>query len=58
MYKIVSADKNVLLIAINEVEAEVNKLKKEGWSEQGGVSVSTTKYGYATYYTVAQAMKK
>lgn len=58
MYKIVTACEEIRCIATKTVEDEVNELKKQGWIEQGGVSVATTKYGYDTFYTIAQAMVK
>ena len=40
MYKIVYAQEEHLHTAIEKVENQVNKLKKQGWLEQGGVSIS------------------
>ena len=56
MYTIVSSSNNFLSSAISEVEKKVNKLKSEGWVEQGGVSVSSM--GTNGLYVVAQSMKK
>ena len=63
MYKIVSEHGNYLSSTILAVENQVNKLKKEGWIEQGGVSISHSIVARAyvsstEYYTVAQAMVK
>ena len=56
MYKIVYAQEKYLSDATQKVEKEVNQLKKQGWTEQGGVSISRADVG-CNYY-VAQAMKK
>ena len=63
MYKIVSEHGNYLSSTTQSVENKVNKLKKEGWIEQGGVSISHSVVAYphsskTDYYTVAQAMVK
>jgi hypothetical protein len=56
LYKIVFAQEKYLGDATEKVEKEVNQLKKQGWTEQGGVSISRADLG-GNYY-VAQAMKK
>lgn len=56
MYKIVYAQEKYLSDAIEKVENEVRILKNQGWTEQGGVSVSRPEVGCT--YSVAQAMKK
>ena len=56
MYKIVYAQEKYLYDATEKVEKEVNQLKKQGWVEQGGVSISRAELG-GNYY-VAQAMVK
>ncbi len=63
MYQIICSNDNSLYEAIQEVEAKVNKLKKDGWTEQGGVSISHavaiyTYFHNSHHYTVAQAMVK
>ena len=56
MYKIVYAQEESLSNATEKVEKEVKQLKKQGWVEQGGVSISRASLS-GNYY-VAQAMKK
>ena len=56
MYKIVYAQEKYLYDATRKVEKEVNKLKREGWKEQGGVSISRAELDGNFY--VAQAMVK
>ena len=67
MYRIVSACEEYLGNAIDKLEAEVNKLKQQGWVEQGGVSISHSvvnipapypKPSTHHFYLVAQAMVK
>lgn len=55
MYKIVYAQENYMPDAVDEVEQKVNELKKEGWTEQGGVSISCELRGFCY---VSQAMVK
>ena len=55
MYKIVFAQGKYLHDATEKVENEVNKLKKQGWLEQGGVSISCELEGLCY---VAQGMVK
>ena len=43
---------------VKELDDKVNKLIKDGWKPQGGVSVSTEVHGYKTWYTICQAMVK
>ena len=56
MYKIVYYEKSTLYDAINYIENEVKKLKSEGYTEQGGISLSVDTDRY--WFTVAQAMVK
>lgn len=59
MYKVVYTEQEKNLHdATKKVEKEVNELKKQGWIEQGGVSITSTKYYEAIWYSVAQAMVK
>ena len=59
MYKIVYANDIYLDDAVKEVEQKVNELKKEGWLEQGGISISFNCEENCCFpCTVAQAMKK
>lgn len=55
MYKIVFAQKDYIPDAVYKVEEKVNELKKEGWTEQGGVSISCELGGFCY---VSQAMVK
>ena len=56
MYKVVYAEGCLLQDAVVKVETEVNKLKKEGWNEQGGIAISRS--NNRIYHHVAQAMVK
>lgn len=59
MYKIVFSRKTHSTDAIEEVEQKVNKLKAQGWIEQGGISISyDSRTSIAFSCTVAQAMVK
>lgn len=52
-YKIVTVCESPLQKALEKLEKEVNKLCKEGWKPQGGVSVTVH-----IAFTVCQAMVK
>ncbi|MBR5227453.1 MAG: DUF1737 domain-containing protein [Clostridia bacterium] len=57
-YKILYSDENYLHTASSELVSKVEEAIKNGWKPLGSVSVTSTKSGYATYYTLCQAMIK
>jgi len=52
-YRIVYVDNNVKRDALIELEEKVNRLCRDGWKLQGGISVTTNKNGG---YLACQAM--
>ena len=61
MYTVVTSQADLLCKAIAQLEKEVNALQKNGWVEQGGVSISATHVTTLNslfWFSVAQAMVK
>lgn len=58
MYKIVYAEEKYLVQALLNVESEVNRLKEQGWVEQGGISVSNPTEAYDNYCVVQAMVEK
>lgn len=56
MYKIVYYKTTTLELATQRLQDEVNRLEKEGWMPQGGISV--VRPGPNCFYIAAQAMVK
>lgn len=52
-YKVVCGQSNLVHTALEELEAKVKTLCKEGWRPQGGISIAVKNFDW---YYVCQAM--
>lgn len=57
-YTVLTGKSNSLSDARLEIERKVEKLLKQGWELNGGVSVATSQDDYSIYYVLAQALVK
>lgn len=57
-YTVLTGKSNTLSDARLEIERKVEKLLKQGWELNGGISVSNSQDDYSARYVLAQALVK
>lgn len=57
-YTVLTGKSNSLSDARLEIERKVEKLLKQGWELNGGISVSNSQDDYSDCYVLAQALVK